>query len=144
MTASFFMPLFREAQIMNRFFHVMISAMVLAMFTSCSTKQTNQRQTCTHELELQEVHRQLEELVQNLGVDRTQAKRETTLGLLSEVRIAVGNERSYQEGTLSEEDKKVLSVFLNNQPDILNTILEQDQFVRSLNKKRIIILPDRE
>ena len=117
----------------------------LAVFTGCTTMSPGQPQTsCTHEKELEEVHRQLEALAEDFGVEHEQASRETTLGLLSEIRMASRNYKTYRDRILSAGEKDILSSYLNDQPDILNTILEEDQFIRSVHQKRIILLPDRD
>ncbi len=116
----------------------------LAAFSGCTTVTSNQQYTCTHEQEMEEVHRQLAALAEDFGVDHEQTSRETTLDLISEIRMASRNYKTYFGELLSAEEKETVTIYLNNKTNILNKILEQDLFVRSLNKKRIIILPDKD
>ena len=118
----------------------------LAAFAGCTTLSPDQQQqtVCPHEKELKEVHRQLTALAEDFGVDREQASGETTLELISEIRMASRNYKTYRDRILSAEEKDILSSYLNDQPEILNTILEQDRFIRSIRQKRIILLPDRD
>lgn len=130
---------------MNSLFQSIVLVGMFAAITGCTTMQPDQHPvTGVHEQELNEIHRQLITLAEGFGVNSEQANRETTLGLISEIRMASQNYKIYTGSKLSEEDKDTVSSYLNYKPDILNTILEQDRFVRSLDKKRIIILPDKD
>lgn len=61
--------------------------------------------------------------------------------LISEIKIKLGNKEQYYGKRLSEQELKDLSGFLADDPKLLRTIKEYDDFIRKLNGQKFVILP---
>lgn len=84
---------------------------------------------------------ELRQLANSLGIPEEKTSTLSMEGLVSEIKIKLDETTKYHGKVLSEEELKVLSINLSDDPAILNTVKEYNSFVRKLNGKKIIVLP---
>ena len=84
---------------------------------------------------------ELRQLANSLGIPEEKTSTLSMEGLVSEIKIKLDETTKYHGKVLSEEEMKVLSINLSDDPTILNTVKEYNSFVRKLNGKKIIVLP---
>jgi hypothetical protein len=84
---------------------------------------------------------ELRQLANSLGIPEEKTSTLSMEGLVSEIKIKLDETTKYHGKVLSEEEMKVLSINLSDDPAILNTVKEYNSFVRKLNGKKIIVLP---
>lgn len=84
---------------------------------------------------------ELRQLANSLGIPEERTSTLSMNGLVSEIKIKLDETTKYHGKVLSEEEMKVLSINLSDDPAILNTVKEYNSFVRKLNGKKIIVLP---
>lgn len=84
---------------------------------------------------------ELRQLANSLGIPEERTSTLSMNGLVSEIKIKLDETTKYHGKVLSEEEMKVLSINLSDDPAILNTVKEYNNFVRKLNGKKIIVLP---
>lgn len=84
---------------------------------------------------------ELRQVAKSLGIPEEKTSALSMDGLVSEIKIKLDETTKYHGKVLSEEEMKVLSINLSDDPAILNTVKEYNSFVRKLNGKKIIVLP---
>ena len=84
---------------------------------------------------------ELRQLANSLGIPEERTSTLSMNGLVSEIKIKLDETTKYHGKVLSEEEMKVLSINLSDDPAIFNTVKEYNNFVRKLNGKKIIVLP---
>ena len=91
--------------------------------------------------ELDEQKNELRSLARICGVPEEKTKSLSSLGLISEVKIVLGNSTGYYGETLSDKDMNILTKFLVEHPQIEKTIRKYDAFVKRNKGRHIVVLP---
>jgi|GEM_PF-6944956 len=91
--------------------------------------------------ELDEQKNELQSLARLCGVPEQKTKSLSSLGLISEVKIVLGNSTGYYGETLSDKDMDFLKKFLVEDPKIEKIIRNYDAFVKRNKGRHIVVLP---
>lgn len=85
---------------------------------------------------------ELRELAIMLGISEEKTSTLSMDGLVSEMKIKLDESTiKYSGKNLSEEDMRVVGIDLSDDPALLETVKEYNNFIRKLNGKKIIVLP---
>ena len=84
---------------------------------------------------------ELRKLANILGISEEKASMLSMDGLVSEMKIKIDDSTKYYGKILSEEEIKILSINLSDDPKILETVKEYNIFIKKLNGKKFIIIP---
>ena len=91
--------------------------------------------------ELMKIHSNVQRLALRMSIPRTQVDKESTEDLLVDINTLLLDSGSYPGRCLTEDELKVISSYLYNQPQILKIIKEHNSYIQGLRGKRILVLP---
>ena len=84
---------------------------------------------------------ELRKLANMLGISEEKTSALSMEGLISEMKIKVDDSTKYHGKILSDEEFKILSINLSDDPKILEIVKEYNIFINKINGKKIIVLP---
>jgi hypothetical protein len=85
---------------------------------------------------------QLIKIATQLGVAQSRASQLNMRELITEIEIKINETAEYYSGHLSEEEKKQINDLLYGEDRILKTLESYELFIKKINNRRIIILPE--
>lgn len=91
--------------------------------------------------ELDNQKNELRSLARVSGIPESQINSLSAIGLISEIRIKLGNSSGYYGRYLSDKDMTTLKNLLADEPQMEKIIQDYDSFIKQNKGKRIIILP---
>ena len=91
--------------------------------------------------ELDNQKNELRSLARASGIPESQINSLSAIGLISEIRIKLGNSSGYYGRYLSDKDMTTLKNLLADEPQMEKIIQDYDSFIKQNKGKRIIILP---
>ena len=91
--------------------------------------------------ELDKQKKELLSLARVCGIPESQINSLSAIGLISEIRIKLGNPSGYYGRYLSDKDMTSLKNLLADEPQMEKIIQDYDSFIKQNKGKRIIILP---
>ena len=91
--------------------------------------------------ELDEQKNELRSLARICGVPEEKTKSLSSLGLISEVKIVLGNSTGYYGETLSDKEMELVKKYLSYEPKLAETIRKYDAFVKRNKGRHIVVLP---
>lgn len=84
---------------------------------------------------------ELKALARTFGIPDSKINSMTSLALISEIKIKLGNSDGYYGKTLSETDIRRIEALLADEPQLERTVREYDAFVKKAKGRTVIILP---
>ena len=91
--------------------------------------------------ELDEQKNELRSLARTCGVPEEKINSLSALGLISEVKIVLGNSTGYYGETLSNKDMELVKKYLSYEPKLEKIIRNYDSFVKQNKGRHIVVLP---
>lgn len=84
---------------------------------------------------------ELKALARTCGIPESKINSMTSLALISEIKIKLGNSEGYYGKTLSDADMSSIKALLADEPQLERTVREYDAFVKKAKGRTVIILP---
>lgn len=111
---------------------------LLFLLQGCCTRVV---QDDSSKQELMKVHSNVQKLALQMSIPRTQVDKESTKDLLVDINSLLLDSVSYPGRSLTDDELKVISSYLYNQPQILKIIKEHNSYIQRIRGKRILVLP---
>lgn len=121
----------------------MTSCLFLLFFAGCTSDNIAINDSLNAK-ELSDIRKQTLHLAHRVGIPAEQAERSSTKELLSDIESKLNGSHEYIGSTLSDDELKLLTVYLNNKRDILNTIEQYHRYIQNSRTQRIIAIPKRD
>lgn len=112
----------------------------ILLFAGCIIE----RPIYTQDPNIEAIHSELETLAKLCGLPDYKIENKKAIELVSEIKKILYNNEKYYGKTLTKKEKEEVEIFLTHKKDSFEVINEYDIFIRRIQGKKIIIIPENE